>query len=218
MKEVRLGRADRAAEDRARSARAADRDRRAGSSVARCFGGSRAIAARTSAARSCRISDCSAGSARWSTCRSASSVSGRGVFSANRFRQTFTAMRYSQVAERRLPLESLEALVGADERVLRQVGGVLVVRHEAIAELIHGAAVPLDDDVEGVARARRARPRPAPRRRSPPSARVGRLRSLGRAVSLRLESSSQAPLVPPTACSACPILIQLTIPHGASLR
>ncbi len=53
--------------------------------------------------------------------------------------------------EARLPFEPLQALERADERILRQIGRVLVVADIAVTQLIHLAAVALDDDVEGLA-------------------------------------------------------------------
>ena len=52
-------------------------------------------------------------------------------------------------AERRPRLETAQPAIRADEDVLRQIAGVLVVAHEAIAELVHLPPVALDDDVEG---------------------------------------------------------------------
>ena len=53
--------------------------------------------------------------------------------------------------ERRLPLEMSQALPRAHERILRQVAGVLVIVHEAIADLVDRAAMPLDDHIERLA-------------------------------------------------------------------
>ena len=45
--------------------------------------------------------------------------------------------------------ETAQSAIRPDEDVLRQIAGVLVVAHEAVAELVHLPAVSLDDDVEG---------------------------------------------------------------------
>ena len=58
----------------------------------------------------------------------------------------------------RLALESFQPLEGADERVLREIGGILVVADVAITELIDLTAVALDDDVESIALASQAEP------------------------------------------------------------
>ena len=71
--------------------------------------------------------------------------------------------------EARLPFEPLEALEGANECVLREVGGVLVVADVAIAQLIHLAAVTLDDDIECLAASGKARRRRASGRRLRPT-------------------------------------------------
>ena len=77
--------------------------------MARCFSGSREIAARTTAAVSLRITCRSAASARPSV-NSRSSIGSVGSrLPALRFRQTFTATRYSQVpnAESDLVLQAI---------------------------------------------------------------------------------------------------------------
>ena len=51
-------------------------------------------------------------------------------------------------AERRISLERAERAIRADERVLRQIARVLVIADEAKADLIHGATIALDDEVE----------------------------------------------------------------------
>ncbi len=57
-----------------------------------------------------------------------------------------------------MPAEVSQPAVGTQEDVLRQVAGVLVVADEPVAQLIDGALMPLDDDVE------RARPAAEARR------------------------------------------------------
>ena len=51
-----------------------------------------------------------------------------------------------------MPAEVPQSPVGTQEDVLRQVAGVLVIAHEPVTQLVDGALVPLDDEVE------RARP------------------------------------------------------------
>ena len=130
--------------------------------MARCFFGSRAIAARTCPARSPR----STASVALSACdairsslaaSSGSSASGFGVFAPTLFRQTLTPIRYSQVPSEACPLKFFEAAIGADEDVLRQIARVFVVADEAIAQLIDVALVPLDEDVERFPPPREAR-------------------------------------------------------------
>ena len=76
---------------------------------------------------------------------------------AARFRQTLTAMRYSQVASADCPLKPREPAIRADEHVLREVAGVLVVADEPVAELIDLPLVPLHDHVERLAASGEAR-------------------------------------------------------------
>ena len=122
--------------------------------MARCFLGRRAIAARTSAARSPRSSASAGLSARLIRDPSSASTAAfdlRAALRASRLRQTLTPIRYSQVAERRLPLEPCERAIRADEDILREIAGVFVVADEPVTELVDLPLVPLDDDVEGVA-------------------------------------------------------------------
>ena len=108
------------------------------------------MAARTSAARSSRRSAASGRSARRSSDRSARLERlalrrlERQPIEADVHRDAIEPGR-----EARLPFESLEALERANECVLRQVGRVLVIADISVAQLIHLAAVALDDDVEG---------------------------------------------------------------------
>ena len=53
--------------------------------------------------------------------------------------------------QRRLALERLQPAPRAHERVLREIAGVFVIVHEAIADLVDGAPMPLDDHVERLA-------------------------------------------------------------------
>ena len=50
-------------------------------------------------------------------------------------------------------LELAERAIRADERVLRQIARVLVIADEAKADLIDGAAMSFDDEIERVAAA-----------------------------------------------------------------
>ena len=59
-----------------------------------------------------------------------------------------TAIRWSQVPTAASPLKLRQRPVGAQEDVLRQVGGVLVVADEAVAELVDGPAMPDHEFVE----------------------------------------------------------------------
>src|SRR6185295_13801619 len=52
-------------------------------------------------------------------------------------------------SQRRLAAKIPKSPERADEYILRQVAGVFVVADEAVAQLVHVAAVPLDDQVEG---------------------------------------------------------------------
>ena len=59
--------------------------------------------------------------------------------------------------KRRLPSEFSEAAVCTQEDVLRQIAGVFMVAHEAIAQLINRPAMTFDHQIEGARATRQAR-------------------------------------------------------------
>ena len=61
------------------------------------------------------------------------------------------------MCQRRLAAETPQPSVRAQEHVLRQIARVFVVADEAVAQLIHGAPVALDDQVERAGPAGQAR-------------------------------------------------------------
>ena len=79
-------------------------------------------------------------------------------------RTSLTALEKTQAR-----LEDNRRTMGVQQLILRQVGGILMVADEAVAELVDGAPVPHDELVEGLAPpldARRdERPGPAQPRR-----------------------------------------------------
>ena len=126
--------------------------------MARCFFGSRAIAARTAAACSCR-----------STCAIRQFPTdvlvltlierlGRRLFGRHPIEADVDRDAIQPGAERRVPLEGVQGAVRAQERVLCEIARVLVIVHEAITDLIDLPAMPLDQHVERVRIAREALP------------------------------------------------------------
>ena len=165
VKEIRLHRADRAAERRRRFPDATSRGTSAGSASRAAS----AAAARSPRGRAPRARPCSsrsaADSARVSTCCRSSIGSVARRLRADAIQADVDADPVQPRGERRLPAELPQPAVRAEEHVLRQVAGVFVVADEAVAQLIHRAAMPLDDQVERAGPAgqagldqRRARP------------------------------------------------------------
>ena len=141
---------------RRRSAGATCRDTSAGSTSRAASSAGSAIALRTATARSSRIIACCAPSMRTSSKWSVDSIgSVDRRLRADAIEADVDGDPIEPRRQRRLALEILEPAPRAHERILREVAGVLVIVHEAIADLIDGAPMPLDDHVERLALAGR---------------------------------------------------------------